>query len=252
MNTKIVCKLCRSDKNEVFQKFGDYTYYTCKRCEAIYSVKSISADDAAATYLDDPLNYLKTVNPEGQFWMLDAFERMYFNTSKGHERGKLLEIGAGVGYWDLMALARGWEVNGIETSKKSAKFARDVFKIPVENCYLQDYSPIEKFDAVAMIEVIEHIDDPLWVIQKLKTLAPKGVFFATTPNTKSSHWLLTLDPELPEHWSRNIYFPDDHVFLFCEKTIKVLARKGKLKKLRVEFFGMGENHDSNIMFSARL
>ena len=243
MNTKDTCKLCKSDKKVVFQELKGYIYYTCQKCKAIYSVKTAGHKERTETYLDDPIEYLKIINPEGQLWMLDEFEKMYFNIAKAKDRGKLLEIGAGVGYWDILALGRGWKVSGIETSKKSAEFAQLVFKIPVDNCFLQSYRPKEKFDAIAMIEVIEHIDDPLWVIEKLKSIAPKGVLFGTTPNTESDYWKTS---------EQNIYVPDDHVFLFSKKTIEFLAKKTKLRKLKIEYFGMGENHDSNLMFSARL
>ena len=50
-------------------------------------------------------------------YRLNSYQKI--DDNKGH----LLEIGAGVGYFMFQAYARGWSVEGIETSKLSADWA---------------------------------------------------------------------------------------------------------------------------------
>ncbi len=240
MNT---CPLCTSSNNSVFLDVNKYyLYLRCKKCSGIFSVKKDNVNPRKnKTYLDNPEKYLKIIDRYGQRWLLEEFEKMYFGISN-QERGTLLEIGAGVGYFTLLAFGRGWDSYGIETSEKAAQMAKDIFRMDIEYSYLENYKTDKKYNSVVMIEVLEHLADPISSIDKIKMLCPNGVLFATTPNTESKHWKTS---------KQNIYVPDDHVFLYNKKTIKMLAKICNLKDIQIEKFGVGKKNDSNLMFAAR-
>lgn len=220
-----------------------YIYLRCKKCDGIYSIrKDSSTKNKDKTYLDDPRQYIKIINRYGQRWLLEEFEKMYFSIA-GDQRGTLLEIGAGVGYFSLLAFGRGWDSFGIETSKKAVKMAKDIYRMDIDYSYLESFKPERSFNAVVMIEVLEHLSKPIEAINIIKDISPGGVLFATTPNTDSRHWIDS---------KQNIYIPDDHVFLYNKKTLKILAKKCGLKELKVQTFGIGKKNDSNLMFVVKL
>jgi SAM-dependent methyltransferase len=239
-----VCQICGKKSRTKYLECGEYTYYRCKSCGGIFvfPVKPQEFYLGTETYLTNPLSYTSSINPHGQRWMVEQFERLYIQKMQSSTLGKkLLEIGAGVGYLTLFALARGWEAKGIETSKPAVQFGKDYLRVDLEHTTIEDYTSDEKFDAIAMVEVLEHFLDPVKAIRAMRRLSGAHTFlFGTTPNTDSEHW---------QKSDQNIYVPDDHIFLFNERSIQRFADKAGIRDLTVEYFGSGEKHDSNLMYA---
>lgn len=241
---------------------GEFRYWQCA-CGAIYA-DPIHAQDfynEQQTYLTDPRRYTAIINPLGQRWMIEQFERLYwqltkpptpsrwldrFVRKKPHEvsKGRVLEIGAGVGFLTLFALARGWEAVGIEVSAAAAEFARDLLRVDVKCSTIEDYKTDIKFHAIIMVEVLEHFREPGMAIEQLRRFAePGAVLFGTTPNTSSAYW---------KEGKQDIYVPQDHICLFNEPSLRHFAERAGITRLIVEQFGMGAKHDSNLMFAGTL
>jgi 2-polyprenyl-3-methyl-5-hydroxy-6-metoxy-1,4-benzoquinol methylase len=173
--------------------------------------------------------------------MAEQLERLWVSKLGTLERGRLLEIGAGTGFFELVALARGWEVEGIELSEGAVEFARKYMHVPIKQSTIEEYTSSHLFDAIVMIEVLEHFRDPLEAIRSLKKLSTgHTLIFGTTPNTDSKHWLTS---------QQNIYVPEDHLFLFNTKSLQLFADKAGIYDVSIEYFGSGENNDSNLMFA---
>ena len=106
-------------------------------------------------------------------------------TAKGK---RLLEIGCGTG--DFLAFARenGFQVVGIEPSAEAVERAvangLTVHATTLEN-FCGQSSPGEtgKFDAVVMLNVLEHVPDPVTTLQQCRRLLnPEGVVVIRVPN----------------------------------------------------------------------
>ena len=235
------CILCKHGRADVFK--DNANYYQCRECGGVFvwPVRPQQFYLQTDTYLSDPKQYAGGINLQGQRWMIEQFERLY-KQKTGHEhKGSLLEVGAGAGYLTLFAIARGWDAFGIETSHKAVKYGQDFLRVPLEHSILEKYTPKKDFDAVAMVEVLEHFLDPVHAIQAIKKLIKKPVFlFGTTPKTDSSHW---------KESEQNIYEPDDHIFLFNHHALEHFGRRAGLKQLTVEPFGSGKENDSNLMYA---
>jgi len=237
------CPLCAKPAKSAFLKVDAYTYYRCGNCTAIF-VDPVKEQDfylGTETYLHHIKQYISHINPYGQRWMIEQFDRLHEKTMQTDQKGSFFEIGAGAGFLTLFALARGWQASGIETSKVAVKFARESLKVDISLSTIERYKVNEKYDSVAMVEVLEHFLDPYEAVNSIKKFAKSQTFlFGTTPNTDSEHWKKS---------EQNIYVPDDHIILFNEKSIRAFAKKAGVTNLTVEFFGAGEKHDSNLMYA---
>lgn len=237
------CLVCDRISKTVFLEKDGHTYYYCPGCQGIYvwPVQPQQFYLDTDTYLKDVSAYTNMIDLQGQRWIIEQFERLYREKSGSDARGSFLEVGAGTGFLTLFALARGWDARGIETSPEAVKVARDHMRLEVNESTLEAYKDSRHYDAIAMIEVLEHFINPLHAIDHLRRFAKgRTVLFGTTPNTDSDHW---------HTGEQDIYQPNDHIFLFNKRSIERFAEKAGIRNFSVEYFGGGAAHDSNLMYA---
>jgi len=108
--------------------------------------------------------------------------------SKLTQAGKILDIGCATGFLLDEARKMGWKLYGIEISEWGCKFARE--KLNLENV-LQgelkaDMFPHNYFDAIVMLDVVEHLIDPRSILDTIRRiLKPNGVLCMSTPDVDS-------------------------------------------------------------------
>ena len=87
--------------------------------------------------------------------------------SSGIKKGKILEIGCGCGFFLDEAKKIGFEIQGVEPSKKAANYASQILEShSVSNIgYEKKLFPEESFDFIAIIHVIDHVFNPLELVQ---------------------------------------------------------------------------------------
>ncbi|MEQ1794653.1 MAG: class I SAM-dependent methyltransferase [Nitrospira sp.] len=106
-------------------------------------------------------------------------------------RAKLLDVGCSSGALLGSARRHGFEVEGVEPAAQAAEYARST-GLTVFQGYLQDARyPAESFDAVTLMEVIEHLPDPHALLKEVwRVLKPNGVLVVGTGNGAS--WTVRL------------------------------------------------------------
>ena len=107
---------------------------------------------------------------------------------------RLLEIGVSMGDFGLFLTQHGNTVVGLDISSKAVEICQarglEAFRVNVETESLPD---IGKFDGVLLLEIIEHLIDPLLVLQKIHdVLYPSGFILISTPNAAYFKWRLRL------------------------------------------------------------
>jgi 2-polyprenyl-3-methyl-5-hydroxy-6-metoxy-1,4-benzoquinol methylase len=160
------------------------------------------------------------------------FDREYFRLHPGKERylrwllrllrrhgvrgGRVLDLGAGYGFW-LAALARaGYEPAGVELSPEAALVAHQRSGAPVATGSADAPLPYEdgNFAAVTMLDVIEHLaryDAAL--AECARVLAPGGKLFVVTLNAGS-----LARPLLGRRWS--FWLDPTHVHMFSARRLR--------------------------------
>lgn len=96
--------------------------------------------------------------------------------------GTLLEVGCAAGWILKAAQDRGWQVRGIEAAPKFQRFARDQLGLPVDLGSIEDVDPtgLGTFDVILMLDVLEHVLDPVDALSKLRALSKAGTYLVFT------------------------------------------------------------------------
>ncbi len=98
---------------------------------------------------------------------------------------RLLDVGAGSGILVAAARKAGFDAVGIEPSVWLSAKARDK-GLPVVTGVLPHDTLRGNFDVVMLIDVIEHVDDPLLLLTQLRDqLKPSGSAYVVTPDSAS-------------------------------------------------------------------
>jgi SAM-dependent methyltransferase len=99
---------------------------------------------------------------------------------------RILDVGCGNGALGLLLKQRGNWVGGVELSAQAVSTARErldaVWSFDIEGPWLHEVVN-KAFDIIVLAEVLEHVFDPIRVLQSVHTaLKPDGAVIITTPN----------------------------------------------------------------------
>jgi SAM-dependent methyltransferase len=100
---------------------------------------------------------------------------------------KVIEIGCGTGEFLALLESRGLETAGVEfaDSATRVKFKGQLYVGRMEDIAV----PSARFDAVLLLNVIEHLSDPIAVLRKIRTmLQPGGLLLLRHPNSDLFHF----------------------------------------------------------------
>jgi len=129
---------------------------------------------------------------------LETFERLLPVRQR-----RLLDIGAGPGFFLQTAAARGWQVLGIEPSRQAAAHARSLGLDIVEGFFNAGIaSELNGFDVVHLNNVLEHVPNPLEVVTLARDLlSAGGLLCLNVPNDYTPFQVSArASLELPEWW----------------------------------------------------
>jgi len=230
-------RLCWCGSHET-TRFSD-EYVRCAECGTLISVVGLSDDE------------LKVDDDEGafygkQYWLEhqskdlgfpNIFERAHkdlldrnLHWLRALLRYKtppsaVLELGCSHGSFVALLQQSGYDAAGIEMSPWVVEFAKTTFDIPVF------VGPVEamgfgdrKFDVVALMDVLEHLPDPVGTMRRaLELLSPGGILLIQTPQFKEEmtyEALLETNAPFLEQFKSN-----EHLYLFTEKSVAMLFQQ---------------------------
>lgn len=184
--TNVVCNVCGADDAEVVHPEAHVV--RCRRCGLGYVNPQPSDEALAGLYTDE--YYTKPIDPGGRSYLENqqGLERFFDGRLRRIERlvrpGRLLEVGAGLGYLLNVAVRRGWKAVGLEASEFASTYAQREFGLDVR-CQTLDEAALREgtFDAVVMRDLLEHTRDPrATVLAARRVLRAGGVLALSVPN----------------------------------------------------------------------
>jgi ubiquinone/menaquinone biosynthesis C-methylase UbiE len=111
-----------------------------------------------------------------------AYHKYFLEQYGNALRGKnVLDVGCGTGEFLSQVQKRGAEVWGMDIDAKALTFAKERFHVANVHSNLDFESP--QFDIITCFETIEHVDDPLSLLQNIAgKLKGNGVLILSTPS----------------------------------------------------------------------
>jgi len=179
-------------------------------------------------------------------WRLHS-KRLHYLTKhlnkKSHEI-KLLDVGCSSGAFLLSAKKLGFNSEGIEPAKKAVITAQRL-GLNVHAGFLEDtHSSTNTYDAITLFEIIEHLREPIPLLQKCHSLLKKeGLLMISTGNGLS--WTAKF---MREGWDyMHIDKHGGHVTFYNPKSIRKLAKKAgfnivTIKTRSVRFMNKSNTH----------
>jgi 2-polyprenyl-3-methyl-5-hydroxy-6-metoxy-1,4-benzoquinol methylase len=201
----------------LFEKEGD-PYERCRRC----GLATRGGAGSPPSYHDYFPEMTRTLPPLTR----RRYEALLARLARYREGGRFLDVGCGGGFLVETARDLGWAAEGTEVSRSAVDFGRGK-GLTIHVGVLADANlPAAAFDAITLMEVVEHVPDPVALLRECTALLrPGGALYLTTPNWGSLSRRL-----LGARWSP---VSRDHVVYFTPRHIRRALAAAGLRPVRV-------------------
>jgi len=219
--------------NTVSQEY--FEIYHCRNCQVRFTQNPPSETSIGAYYKSD--DYIShTDSSKGLINRMYRFVRNFSLNQKknlveketGLKNSNLLDVGSGTGYFASAMQKAGWKVTGLEPDEGARAVASKEHSIELlPSGELFNLSE-NRFDAITLWHVLEHVHDVKKYIQTFKKLlAENGKLFIAVPNYTS------YDAEkYKEYWAA--YDVPRHLYHFTPHTMQWLMKECGLKIVAVK------------------
>ncbi len=235
MNNSRICPCCGSTNSEEWTKATDreyrttneeFTLYRCSECLSIF-LHPVPVHRLSEIY---PSNYYSFADQKKSFiadiktWL----DKRFFRSLTGKFTSQslsALDIGGGVG----------WELNVMQSADTRVQNTMIVDLDPdaaegaKKNGHgyfcgrIEEYSTVQKFDIILMLNLIEHVEFPLEVLSKARELlSDNGIIVIKTPNCDA--W----DARLFKYKNWGGFHCPRHWTLFTKESFELCAKKAGL------------------------
>jgi 2-polyprenyl-3-methyl-5-hydroxy-6-metoxy-1,4-benzoquinol methylase len=271
------CPVCHSDKSRVICDCSQVPprlttltgiIHECSDCRFIYKETIEQPLDRLADlyrfslqetrwYFGPTLKGYRENSPEIRFFSSVLQETQRHLSGPVHTRPpRLLDVGCATGAFLDRSRAFGFDPYGVELNPYLAQYAQDAFNLPVivGELTLGFFEP-DYFDAISMLDVIEHVPDPVAILNAAGALLrPGGLIVLYTPNHRSVIARLSL---ATYQWSGgrvrgpvHIVFGTNHVSFFDHHSLPAVLRRAgfeceALYRIPYDTQYQGEIRDTN-------
>lgn len=212
---------------EYFTTDEHYDFYECNNCKLL-QIAPVPEDKLSKIY---PPNYYSFATQKQSLvnsikeWLDKRLFKKILNQLPGNDL-KLLDVGGGNGW--LLNIIK--SITGRVTYTHVVDIDPDAEKLAIQNGHqyfcgrIEDFNTDVKFDFALLLNLIEHVKDPLAVLSKIESILTKdGVVLIKTPNYDA------LDASIFKHKNWGGYHCPRHWVLFTKESITVAAEKAGLK-----------------------
>lgn len=226
---------CGNESLDVFSA----DYLRCSHCETLTVVRMPAATELLAgedergfyghTYFDTYQVERLGLPPIRERASLDLRERCvhWLRTLLRYKRppAKVLELGSAHGGFVALMRWTGFDAAGLELSPRVAAFARQAFGVPVlEGPIEQQTIEAASLDAIVLMDVLEHLPDPIGTLQhSVRLLKPGGILLIQTPSYREGKTLEAMVADGDRF--QTMLLPEQHLHLFSKKSVTELLRR---------------------------
>lgn len=246
----VACNLCGNQEYKIFcTKFG-LRLVRCKSCGLVFANPRLVEEEIlkrySLSYFFD--EYLPGFGANREAYNLEILRNRYSFYLEILDRcsppgRRLLDVGSGAGFFLKVAEQRGWEAEGVEISEAASAYARKIVGVKVHNQKIEEMNfPEEVFDTVTLLDMVEHLRDPLRSVMGMKQIMKKGgILLINTPDLGSLSRNF-----LGDAWA--VLSPAEHLFNFNQKSLRSLLERAGLYVLGIHnllLFNPDYTHNKN-------
>ncbi len=111
-----------------------------------------------------------------------------------------LEVGPASGYMTKYLVKEFETLDLVEGSGELLKQIPDYPNVIKNHAMIEEFEPSKKYDTIIMSHVLEHVHDPVAILQRIRTwLKDDGVFLLAVPNARSIHRMVAVQMGLLEN-----------------------------------------------------
>ncbi len=199
-------------------------WLVCKRCGFVYQDPRPSEEELHSIYSEKfrpgppSEKYLRIIGTDAD-QRLDWFQHNLPGFTRG---GKALDVGCAAGLFLKRLVDAGWQGYGIEPERAYVAYGREELGLDITEGYFDSASFAgHQFDLVVIAHVIEHIQDPVGLLQLAgERLTDDGYLFVETPNA--------LRPKEPFYTS---FLSSPHLHLFSPQTLAQTVQRAGFQVL---------------------
>ncbi len=221
---EVECPICNSRDYETVSREGQHkiplNVSICKGCGFAYLNPRWSKERYSRFYREEyDKFYRPNLGRENSVAAKEIFDRIKIKL----KNKKILEIGSGSGYIldHLMKNSDDCKFFAIEPSPDSVEILKEKGIKVIQTDAGIKWKTKEKFDLIIMRHVLEHFNEPNFVLGESKRhLSENGMIYAAVPDLDNPVFPLTKE-----------FFRVVHVSYFNRRSLEILCRKNMLEPI---------------------
>lgn len=237
------CPLCSGTRSLVLRRIavshprvgGTYRLRRCRDCDLVYLTPRLG-DETLATLYGEEFYFPKdsafsAIAQAVQELIQDARRHV---VEKRARIGRLLDLGSGDGAFVHHMAGHGWDATGLDFSPAASELAaRRGSGARFLTGSLGDHDlPQGSFDAVTLWQVLEHIGEPVALLERVRSLLrPGGLLVASVPNIDGLSAVLTRE----RWWGLDV---PRHLVHYTPGTLRRVVSEAGLHVVDVRHFSL--------------
>jgi 2-polyprenyl-3-methyl-5-hydroxy-6-metoxy-1,4-benzoquinol methylase len=228
------CNLCNSNEYKLFKEIDGYRLVKCRRCGLVYlnprpTHQEINEEYSAEYHIERLLRQELKREEEIEVEINKNIGRAEEIVKQFGNKGKLLDIGCGAGFFVACLKRYGWDITGIDVSEWASEFAREKLGLNVFTGSVEDVKINGQFDVITLYHILEHLPHPLQSLKRVsELLADDGVLVIKGPNLASFDRVWH-----SKNWRR--YDLPFHLYHFTPQTYQMILEKAGFSVQNVQF-----------------
>lgn len=237
----VPCPFCETTVSEAQFVLNGFVHKTCQECKTIYVSPRLNDECVEKLYSDDYYSEFYARS------MLPAFEKrkQLIGNSKYNQavsywgknkKGRVLDIGAGIGEVVDVFREKGWLSHAIEMNPVAVEWLQEQGHTEVFHGTLDAYQTDFKFDIAMAWGVVEHVLDPDGFLQKSHAyLQSGGLFVSEVPHGES--FLIDMTRKTGKDPKR-ILMGEQHIVLYSTRAYVDLHERNGFELIHLQTNGL--------------